>query len=219
MEHINLKTIDGLNLSALLWDRGGKTSVLLLHMMPATKESWEDFAEELYSKGFNVLALDFRGHGESEGVPYKSQKPEEIQKYFLDARAGLNFLEEKYHHTNFVVAGASIGANIALQVLAHDHAITTGICLSAGLDYYGVKANDFVQELSLEQSVLFVASLDDGRKGGSNCGEMANDLYESASCKKQKIIYDTGGHGTNLFVVEPALVSACFEFIKKSPLV
>lgn len=208
MEEIQIQTTDGFHLSGLLWDRGGSKSALLLHAMPATKEAWEELAEELYTKGINVLAIDFRGHGTSEGIPYKDQKPDEVQKYFLDARAALNFLEEKYNHTNFVLAGASIGANIALQCMSHDHAIKKSAVLSAGLDYYGVKAKDFVKELSPEQKVLFVGANDDQGRG-----EMAEELFSLASSKKEKLIYEAGGHGTNMWKENEELLDKLVNFL------
>lgn len=215
MENITFKTIDGLTLSGLLWDRGSDTSALLLHMMPATKESWESFADELYSQKVNVLAFDFRGHGESEGIAYKKQTDQDIQKYFLDARSALNFLEEKYQHTNFLLAGASIGANISLQLMSQDHAIKKGIIISPGLDYHGVKAIDFVKDLSPSQSVLYLASYDDGASDSDNCGQAAEQLFNLTACKKTKNILKTGGHGTDLFDSHPDLPQVCLNFFLK----
>ncbi len=213
MQNVQIKSIDGINLSGLLWDRGGNKSVLLLHAMPETKESWEELAEELYSRGLNVLAIDFRGHGESEGVEYKKQKPEEIQNYFLDARAGLNYLEEKYQHTNFVLAGASIGANIALHCMAHDHAIKKAVVFSPGKEYYGVKADDFVKDLNPNQEVLFVSAKDDTRV--ENNSEMTEELYSKCKSKKQKKILEEGGHGTDIMGNNEDLFFEIIDFIAK----
>ena len=43
-------------------------------MMPATKESWNEFSQKLREKGWHVLAIDFRGHGEStkEGLNFEN---------------------------------------------------------------------------------------------------------------------------------------------------
>jgi pimeloyl-ACP methyl ester carboxylesterase len=141
-------------------------------MMPATKESWIPLAEQLFAKGLNVLAIDFRGHGESGGGDYKSFANQEHQKYILDAESGLGFLREHYPDCEVVLAGASIGANIALQAMVNDNSLHQSVALSAGLDYYGVKAEDFVGKLSREQQVLFVGSLDDLR-GGVRCEKMS----------------------------------------------
>ena len=208
MEKISISTIDGVNLSALWWDAKSDRSVLLLHMMPATKESWETLGEELLQRGLNVLAIDFRGHGESEGGDYKNFSDEDHAKYFLDARAGLNFLEDSTHSHNIVLAGASIGANIVLQCMSQDPNLLRGVCLSAGVEYHGVRAIDFAPELQASQSVLFVGSQDDGATS-----QDAEELAKSSKASKQVKIYEVGGHGTNLFKTHPELAERVVDFL------
>ena len=43
--------------------------LILTHMMPATKESWQDFAGEAQKLGYESITIDLRGHGESDGGP------------------------------------------------------------------------------------------------------------------------------------------------------
>src|SRR3989344_3655754 len=83
-EYIQLKTKDGVELYGT-YVRAGKDdapAVVLLHMMPATKESWEGFQQMLADSGFQSLAIDLRGHGESvfrdgELLDYQAFTPEE----------------------------------------------------------------------------------------------------------------------------------------------
>ncbi len=213
MQEILIRTTDGITLSGLWGDRKARKSVLLLHMMPATKENWEPLADELYAKGFNVLAIDFRGHGKSSGGDYTTFKDEEHQKYFIDARAALSWLEDTYQSTQIMLVGASIGANISLQCMAHDQLVKRCVCLSAGLDYYGVKSTDFVTQLQPDQSVLFIASHDDVRKSGLDCATQAEQLYALATSKKEKSIYPTGGHGTELLETYPELFQTIATFL------
>lgn len=211
MEQVEIKTIDGISLAGTLFSRNAKKSALLLHTMPGTKEDFETVADELYTMGLNVLAIDFRGHGESEGKNYKEQTDEDIEKYFMDARAALNFLEEKYQHSNFVVAGGSIGANVTLQCLAHDHAIKKGVALSPGLNYHGLKGKEFAEELSKDQEVLFVASQDDDRN--KNAVKDLEEIFKAAKSKKQKAIYKTAGHGTHMWDQNPELIDNIVDFL------
>ena len=148
METKVFKTEDGIDIEALYWDAGTEKSILLLHMMPATKESWIDFAEKLVAQGFNVLAPDFRGHGRSSGGDYKTFTPEDHQKYYRDAVAAANFLELQQPDTLVALGGASIGANIALQFMTEHLTVKKGFFLSAGLYYHGVRAVDFVPKLA-----------------------------------------------------------------------
>lgn len=213
MEKIYLTTSDEIKISGLFWDAKGLVSVLLLHMMPATKESWTDLANRLVHRGVNVLAIDFRGHGESGGGDYQEFSDDDHQEYLIDAKAGAEFLKEKYPKAEIGLIGASIGANIALQLMSDDPNYLIGVALSSGLNYHGVLAEGFVTNLNPSQKVLFVGSRDDGRTSGNNCGAMAEQLYELATSTKQKIIYDTGGHGTNMFIAHPELLSLVVEFV------
>lgn len=211
MEKVQIKTKDEIELSALLWDVKAATSLLFLHMMPATKKSWTPLAEKLTD--INVLAIDFRGHGESGGGNYQEFKPEQHYGYFDDVRAAAGFLQSRFPGSSIIVGGASIGANLALWYMAEHHDSPKGFALSAGLDYYGVRAIDYVKQLSAKQSILLVGSRDDGRKSGEDCGAMAEQLYEATLSKKDKIIYDTGGHGTDMWKAHPELVEKIVDFL------
>lgn len=215
MQKVSLTTEDGVELAGLWWDVGGPRSALLLHMMPATKESWVPLAEKLAENGLNVLAIDFRGHGESGGGGYRNFSAEEHQKYVLDAESALGFLRGKQPTGEIVLAGASIGANVALKLMnpASGMGISRGVALSPGLDYYGLRAGEFVSKLNSSQSVLFVGSRDDMRGGGQDCGAMAEELFSFCTCKKDKIVYETGGHGTDMFSSHPELVHGVNNFL------
>jgi alpha-beta hydrolase superfamily lysophospholipase len=207
MEKVSLTTEDGVRLAGLLWDAQSRFSVLLLHMMPATKESWTDLANRLFHRGFNVLAIDFRGHGQSDGGSYKSFSDEEHQKYLIDAQAALKYLLEKYPKTEISLGGASIGANIALQLMSRERLYAKGVVLSAGLNYHGVNAEEYIQLFDHNaQKVLFVTSKDDG-----NNVEQTSCLHDFAE-NSQEIIYDTGGHGTDMWKEHPELLDQIVEF-------
>lgn len=214
METISIKTQDGLKLSCLWWDAAGQRSVLLLHMMPATKESWLGLGERLNEAGLNVLALDFRGHGASEGGDYRTFAPEQHQRYQQDVEAGWGFLRERYPAAPVRLCGASIGANFTVRWLAEHPEIQAGVALSAGLDYYGVRAVDFVPRIGANQKVLYVGSYDDGRRSGDNCGQMARELHSQSGGQKELVTYETGGHGTELFSSHPELLGRVADFLR-----
>ncbi|NOY35680.1 MAG: alpha/beta fold hydrolase, partial [bacterium] len=71
IEQIKLKTDDGVEIAGDYYPASptGAPAVVLTHMMPSTKESWREFAAGLNKAGFQCLAIDLRGHGESEGGP------------------------------------------------------------------------------------------------------------------------------------------------------
>jgi len=98
-------TADGIELVGDV--RGeGTAGVLLAHMYPADRTSWSEFAELLAQEGFHVLAMDFRGHGDSGGTRDTSQT-------WQDVLAGVDELRRR-GAVRVVVIGASMGGTAAL---------------------------------------------------------------------------------------------------------
>lgn len=70
MEKFFLTTKDGVKIAANLYKVDNPNDwVVFSHMLPAAKESWEKLARYLQAKGYEGLAFDLRGHGESDGGP------------------------------------------------------------------------------------------------------------------------------------------------------
>ena len=142
MERIKFLTKDGVEIHGLYAEAESKNApaVLLLHMMPAVKESWKEFQEKLREAGFQSLAIDMRGHGESiwkngERIDYKNFTDAEQQEKILDVETAMRFLAEQGAESESVaVAGASIGANLALQYQAEHSEIKAVVLLSSGVD-------------------------------------------------------------------------------------
>ncbi|MGH9389359.1 MAG: alpha/beta fold hydrolase, partial [Vicinamibacteria bacterium] len=68
--------MNGLQLHFLDWGTDGKPPLLLLHGLGQGAHTWNEFAP-FVSPHFRVLALDQRGHGDSEWAPggdYASQR-------------------------------------------------------------------------------------------------------------------------------------------------
>src|SRR5688572_18546038 len=64
-EHVSFPTEDGGLIYADIYGQGAR-GVVLAHGGRFTKGSWEKQARTLAAAGFRVLALDFRGHGQSK---------------------------------------------------------------------------------------------------------------------------------------------------------
>ena len=212
MQKTKVTTSDGLNLAALVWEGKGPVSIILMHMMPAAKESWIPLAEGLSKQGYNVLAFDFRGHGESEGGNYEDFSDGQHQQYYLDLEAAVRYVKENFPGTEIYLGGASIGANIAIKYLAEHPEIKKAAALSAGLNYHGVNAEELVRQTDPSQDLLLVAAADDMRKTGTSASRQAEILYDLAACKKEKILFQTGGHGTSLLDAQPDLAATIQDF-------
>src|SRR6266849_1002011 len=70
-QQVSFPTQDGGVVSADMYGKGER-GVVLAHGGRFTKESWETQAPVLVKAGFRVLAIDFRGRGQSRGPQSKS---------------------------------------------------------------------------------------------------------------------------------------------------
>ena len=214
-ERITFKTSDNVNIVGIYYKAAGNAGILLLHMMSATKENWEAFAEKLQVAGFNVLAIDLRGHGESGGGPngFQNFSDAEHQASIHDVEAAIEFLKSK-GISEIGIAGASVGANLALWYQAEHLEIKKIILLSAGFNYYGIEAKQYAQAIKTDQSVYFVGDEDDMRKSGHSAADMSRELYALTSAKKEITIYKGSGHGTDMFNAHPELEDRLVEWFK-----
>ncbi|MFH0972073.1 MAG: alpha/beta fold hydrolase [Candidatus Micrarchaeota archaeon] len=187
---MELKTSDNFKIAATYYKAQKDTmdSIILLHMLGRNRNDWADLAQKLKAN-YDVLAIDFRGHGESDG-DLDSFTAADFNKFMLDVRAAANHLDGKGKKVVAII-GASIGANIALNYAAENN-IERAVLLSPGMDYRGVKTEESARKYV--GKILFAASEDDSYSASST-----RKLYEMTLAKKQLKIYQSAGHGTGMF--------------------
>jgi len=219
MEKANFQTEDGVMIVANWWPHeGARRAVLLLHMMPSTKESWNGLAAVLNTAGFAALAIDLRGHGESvdkldASLPLNYQRfsDQEHQESKRDVAAAINFLRQKgFADENIALIGASIGANLAIDYLSQNSEIKTAVALSAGLDYRGVTTEEAVKDLGPGQSLFLAVS-----EGDQYAYQSTTILSQLISRKKEVKILKGAEHGTNVFLNQPALAEEIIKWLQE----
>ncbi len=124
---------DGFNISATLTYPQVKNqreicTVVLLHSLGYNSQWWEGLPKELLAKGYAVLAIDLRGHGNSvynsrlTKISWKNMKNSAFTKYPDDVLAIINQVKsentKKKFFNNWAIVGADIGASTG--VLAAD---------------------------------------------------------------------------------------------------
>lgn len=220
VETIKIKTQDEVEIIGDYYETQGDKGVLLLHMMPADRKSWVFFAEKLQAKDFKVLAIDLRGHGESQGGPdgYKKFSDAEHRASILDVEAGAEFLKSTLRQSSgqegkLHLVGASIGANFALKYLSDHSEVKSAILLSPGLDYRGVKILGLISALKNDQAVFAVASEDDKYSFDS-----VKNLFEGVPFSDSRMmkIFKDAGHGTTIFEKEPEFMEEVTDWISKT---
>jgi len=214
MKKTSFLTSDGVKISGNWFPAAnGAPAILLLHMRPATKESWNDFAAKLNTASFSALAIDLRGHGESveqngKKIDYKNFPDENHAAARLDVDAALVWLKTQ-GVKNIYVAGGSIGANLAIDAMARHSEIKKGVALSPGLEYLGVITDDVMRKLAANQKIFLVASKDDAYSYDSVL--KLQKLNPAAETK----LYDDAGHANHMFEKYPELADELIKWLEK----
>ena len=227
-ERMQLTTKDGVVLYGIFVPAlnnppvGGAPAIVLLHMMPAVKESWAAFQAVGSQAGFQSLAIDLRGHGESimkEGqkIDYRQFTDAEHREKIHDAEAAVRFfLGRGVPFSSIALAGASIGANLALAYQAEHGEVKASVLLSPGLDYRGLKTEPFARGIKEEQSIFVAAAKDDERASGNSCADMAQTLFDISKSNNKKIkIFDGAEHGTDMFRAHPELMHDIIAWLRE----
>jgi fermentation-respiration switch protein FrsA (DUF1100 family) len=113
-ESLFLEAEDGVRIHAFFLPSPGATrSLLFLHGNAGNASHRLPNAAELAALGANVLLLDYRGYGLSEGRPFE-------QGVYADARAGLEHLRggRRVPLERVVVFGRSLGGAVAVDLAA-----------------------------------------------------------------------------------------------------
>ena len=101
---------DGLNLYGQYYDFGGKEAVIIMPGRPETLVYSLFYAESYRKAGVNVLVIDTRAHGESDGVLHGCGYMER-----LDIYACARWLEEKKKIDRIILHGICVGSSACIH--------------------------------------------------------------------------------------------------------
>ena len=114
MDHLELKTIDGYNISAVVSRTNARNVVVWLHGICVDKDEYlgffRDGADWLRKRGTASVRFDFRGHGESGGKSTDFS----IVGQNLDTQVVLEFVQREFVGARVHLVGASFGAPPAI---------------------------------------------------------------------------------------------------------
>jgi dienelactone hydrolase len=204
-----LTTADGWHIAAWYWSpkREKAPGVILLHQRGADKSSWGALPAKLLAEDYAVIAIDLRGHGESvnpqgQAVPLAALHEADYLAMQGDVAAAREYVSAQpgVNGERVAIIGASIGANLAIMYASTDYRVRTAICLSPGLDYYGLKPADYLAAYSERALYLIAAKGDD--YAYSSCEQLAAQAQaDPVSFRK----FEGKAHGTALLASQDGL--------------
>ncbi len=202
-----ITTADEVNITAVYKETNQATqAVLLLHMLGKDKSDYNNVSLYLQQNGFSVLAIDFRGHGNSD-LDYTTFTDADWQNLVVDVEASVDFLESKGYERIGVV-GASIGANAGFKQAVQDTRIDSLVLLSAGESYHGINITGIAPYY--DRPVLIVAAMDD-----KEAAVAATRIYNALETPYSDLkMYPTGGHGTEILQNQDGLAATIVTWLQ-----
>ena len=185
-EQVSFTTQDGGLIYANLYGKGDR-GVVLAHGGRFTKESWEKQAQVLVKAGFCVLAIDFRGRGQSRGGP--AANPNDDGSRF-DVLAAVRYLRQNGAKTVSVV-GASFGGWAAAyaSVEAKPGEIDRLVLLA----HSPIKTPE-----QIKGRKLFILCRDDANDAGLRLPRI-REQYEKSPDPKELVILEGSAHAQFIF--------------------
>jgi len=179
-------------------------AVVLIHMLTRTRLDWAPVAERLQDAGFAALSLDLRGHGQSGGGVEPGGDLSPMQR---DVAAAVAFLKSR-GVKRLGIAGASLGANLAVLVAATDPTVRSLALLSASTDYRGLRIEAALRKVDCP--VLLVAGSNDPYALRS-----AVALAATGAARETMTLPDAG-HGTTMLIRQPELTSRLVDWFRRT---
>jgi len=187
-QQVSFSTQDGGVVHADVYGSGDR-GLVLAHGGRFTKDSWTEQMPAFLNAGFRVLAIDFRGRGQSRGPQSKSG--EEGAEY--DVLAAVRYLRKTGAKTVAII-GASFGGEAAADasIDAEPGEIDRLVLLAAWTDRPPEK---------IKGRKLFIVARDDANEDGLRLPRIRAN-YEKASGPKELLILEGSAHAQFLFATD-----------------
>lgn len=206
---VALRTQDGISLAATWYEPVARPApaVILVHMLQRSRKDWDAFGSRLASEGIGALAIDLRGHGESQGAA-----GDNLSVMVEDLKTARRHLASRFevNHARIGLAGASAGANLAALEAAVDSGTVSLALLSPSLDYRGLRIEAAVRKYG-SRPLLLVVGDDDPYAMRS-----AKDLQKAGGGIRELLVLKNAGHGTNMLNAPEDLPQQLVQWFRRT---
>lgn len=195
LHEVSFPTRDGGVVYADVYGQGNR-GVVLAHGGRFTKESWAAQGSVLANAGFRVVAIDFRGRGQSRGGP-EWKGPDDDHGVEFDVLAAVRYLQESGAQSVSII-GASFGgwATAQASVVADMGAIDRIVLLAA---------SSIDEPERMQGRKLFITTR--GDFSGANHLRLPSirDQFEKASDPKKLVILEGNAHAQFVFETDQGM--------------
>ena len=205
-QRVSFPTRDGGIVYADVYGTGDR-GVVLAHGGRFNKESWATQAHTLAAAGFRVVAIDFRGRGQSRGGPGSASRDDGVH---FDVLAAVRYLHETGAETVSVV-GASFGGGAAAQAAVE---VPRG-----EIDRIVLLAHSAIDEPErMKGRKLFITSRGDTTGSGALRLPKIREQYDQATSPKELVILDGAAHAQFIFETDQGerLMREILRFLSES---
>ena len=204
---------DGAQVSGVLYvpDKTPAPAVVLLNMLGRTHRDWDAAAARFVEAGIAVLAVDFRQRAVADPETAESAG-NSFAPLVLDAEAARAYLAARpeVNPARIGMAGASLGANVAVLAAANDPSVRSLALLSVSLDYRGLKLEQALKTYASRPALLVASSEDPfalrSARQAVTMGDGARELRVLAGA----------GHGTVMLARDPDLATALVDWFLRT---
>ncbi len=187
--NVSFKASDGYLISGTFWASISEKApaIILVHQFGSTRHDFDSFVPVLLDNGYNVLAYDIRGFGQS-----KNGTVESLDDFPKDVVGAINYLKSQSNVdiNKIGIIGASVGANVAYVASGSIPQIKVAVSLSpSNTGSSGVLLGHNIQDFSAHN--ILIAS-DENEK------QDAEFIYNNSKMPKLQKTYPGFGHGVGI---------------------
>jgi len=212
-QRVSIRTDDGVTLAGTWYEAGSRPvpAVILVHMLHRSMRDWEVVASGLAAAGIGALAIDLRGHGESSGGLADGEQPD-YSALVRDLAAARRYLASRgdVQQTRVGIAGASMGANLAVLEAAGDASVASLALLSPSLDYRGLRIEAALRKYGGRPALLISSDED------AYATRTVKDLQKAGGGIREKLLLSQAGHGTVMLSRDSDLVRTLVDWFRRT---
>jgi alpha-beta hydrolase superfamily lysophospholipase len=204
---VTIRADDGRTVTAFIVEANQRpaAAVVLVPMLGRSKDDWQQTAEQFAEANITALAVDLPGHS-------APADPKDLTAWHTVIGAAVGYLAARsdVRASAIGVAGASLGANLAVIAAASDGRIRSLALISPSLDYRGVRIETAVKQYG-ERPALLLASRKDPYAARSS-----RELSAAGGGLREMQWTETPAHGTVLLSREPDLIRSLVEWFRRT---